>query len=178
MYCLDSRERRSRLWRIHHRHLPRSFLDGESRRRPSRTLRCRWSDISRLIWLVQEPRRISVRLGFDTRQIRTSLTTIPPRLCAINNIGRSSQLYINEILLSKQSNGIGTCLSSHILLSKVCACSRTPAEEDCIPTLELYPKSSILARGRRLGRKSLNHSLSPASQDLSAWRDLFFGFRP
>lgn len=66
-----------------------------------------------LTQLTYKPRLAPSRIRSN---IHTSFTTIPPRLCAINKIGRSSQS--------------SRCLSTHNLSSKFLACSRTPAEDD------------------------------------------------
>ena len=44
--------------------------------------------------------------------------------------------------------------------------------------LELYPNSSIRARGKCEGRKSLNHSLSFVVHVASAESPMFDGFKP
>lgn len=95
-------------------------------------------------------------------------------------IGRSSQPYFPWMRFHKFTVYISlrTCLSIHSLLSKFCACSRTPAEEDWILTLALYPKSSILAWDSWLGRKSLSHIFPSSSHVRSAWRSLFLGLSP
>lgn len=101
-YCGDFSITLSRLWQILRQHVLESFLGVASRK-----MQCqRWQCISRSkpcpVWIVREPTGLyqSARVKGDgsrrhvcrTVSLRlTSLTTIPPRLWAINSIRRRSQ---------------------------------------------------------------------------------------
>lgn len=92
MYCLGSLEQPSQLWQILPRHVLIGFLDAVFRRRQCQMWKCKSSGMPCQVWLVQEPISISDLANFPALGwTHTSLTTMPPRLWAMNRIGRSSQ---------------------------------------------------------------------------------------